>query len=331
LIQKLHTREGIPVASGACSTILLVGSDCYEIKTDGSFPPHQAWSYLRDDIPPSQIAAILGCKTEAIELLISQLTEQGVYKVHEEPLEFSRASAIKIIENACLMLKRHMYFHPIFSILGDNVPRPALFSAMLVEITHYVKRMPIIDATLFDQFTSNRAADLFREYNADECDHFRELQIAVASLLSVSMSAVDEAPPETATLGLLAFLENVARRDLIGYLSTLLITEADPRNAQTASDDFLQLGLKNEISTGITSAFAEHMMSDSRHDHLSLGIDLLQYELPNTISKTELDCVLNNVHAAKHCFELLYNSLILQFSDPDVKYRLRQQLSSSNF
>jgi hypothetical protein len=331
LIQNLHTREGISVASGACSTILLVGSDCYEIKTDGSFSPHQAWSHLRDDVPPSQIAATLGCKAEAIELLISQLTEKGVYKVREEALEFPRASAINIIENACLMLKRHMYFHPIFSILGDSVPRPALFSAMLVEITHYVKRLPIIDASLLAQFTNDRAAELFREYNADERDHFRELQMAVASLLSVSVSAVDEAPPEAATLGLLAFLENVARRDLIGYLSTLLITEADPRNAQTASDDFLQLGLKNGIGTHITTAFAEHMMRDSEHDHLSLGINLLKCELPNTISRIELDNVLNNVHATKHCFELLYNSLIHQFSDPDVKYRLRQQLSSINF
>jgi hypothetical protein len=331
LNQKLRAREGIAIASGSCSAILLVGPDCYEIKTDGSFSPYQAWFHLRDDLPPSQIAKLLGCKTEAVELLISQLIEQGVYTRREDMREFPRDAAIKILRNACTMLKRHMHFHQIFYILGDSELHPALLSALLVEVFQYVKRIPIIDATFSGNLTDRRAINLFQEYNKEERDHFRELQIAVSKLLNVSPSVVDAAPPETATIGLLAFLEKVARTDAIGYLSTLLITEADPQDAQLAYDDFVELGPKNGIDSCVTSVFADHMMKDGNHNHYALATDLLQYELPDVVPKAQLDISLNNIHAVKHSFELLYDSLIARFCEPNVEYRLRQQLCSITF
>ncbi len=222
------------------------------------------------------------------------------------------------------MWKRHSLIHPIFGLLADDVHRPALALGLLVEICHYTYRFPAIISRAAIQLSDSTAAQVLADFAAEERPHYESMANALAAHLGATAESVINSSPSPALKLLLAFLDQSATQAPVALAAALSFLEMNDAPAESSANAFMGLADANGLPRELFVPFANHAREDEALDHGAVATDVLENELEATVSSSTLDAVLNFVHDVKHGFDLLYDSLIGTWMDPESAYALRK-------
>jgi pyrroloquinoline quinone (PQQ) biosynthesis protein C len=323
--KPVQLRQVVVLPADESTLFVLNGTRCIEIAGVGAFRPATAWEMISSGRDVREIAAALSCPTDSVEHFIAQLSEADLIVEGVLPATTNSNAAITKITAASYMWKRHALLHPVFRYLADATPRPALLLGLITEICHYTRAVPEIAQTAAGSCRNVDARRIMEHYATEERLHYLDIATGLAAVLGVSRDEVLASRPTPSTIGLLALLDQLARRPDGAFAAVLCFLELDGVMGQRVSSDFTTLAAVNSVDPEAVLPVARHAAADGELEH---G-DILARELPETVDRLQLDTILNAVHDVKHGFDAVYDELVTKWLEAGSSYRLRGAIVSS--
>lgn len=325
----MHERlRQVVLVPAESSLTVLSGGSCFEFETTGALDLAAAWRSLERGRSAAQTAAALEVSVDEVDAFVNELRRVDLLTTLVDGEQLPRGEAIGLICSASLMWKRHSLLHPMLGQLASGPPQPVLLTALIVELCHYTRRIPDIARLAAQQARSSTGRELLSRYADDEAPHYKGLASGVATAMGATPSEVLAGHPSPACLALLALVEQLAHRGAPSFAAALCFLELGERDAPIAARDFAALASKNGLSTDAVMPVARHAQADGDHAHGDVGAMLLKQELPDPVSRSDLDDLLNGIHDLKHAFDSLYDELSDRWLDHAGPYELRRAVDS---
>jgi hypothetical protein len=334
-LARAHGRAGwltkqvvVQPVSGS-EMVVLSGRRTLKISTDGSLDPSAAWRLLQEGSSVDAAAAALGCEASLMQTFVEQLQQadllvpRGEGGAADEEAVVERDSAVELIGDSATMWKRHSLVHPLFSLLEDDTPRPALAQGLLVETCHYARLFPFTIAKAATNLDNPDAAARLAAFAEEEMPHYEEMARSLAAYLDVAVADIVSSRPSPSLQLLLALLDQAAGADPCALASVLALVEMNDAPAEPSADAFMALADSNELPRELFAPFGDHAREDGALAHGQVASEVVAASLPEEVETGRLDGILNFVHDVKHGFDLLYDQLVSRWAEPDQHYTLR--------
>lgn len=302
------------VPDGGEATIMAAGHQYYTV-TGQRLSPDEFMTvkrYLDGSHTLAEVSARTGMSMADLVRLTRILKDAGLI---EQPLNQDQVPAddfARLIEETCGAWTRQMSAHLLFNGLAAHSLPKEVFLGLILETYHYVKSSPRHVATAIAHCTDPGTEALLAEFFAEEYDH-AEYIVQALERLGIPRDQTARSYPGSGTLSLIHMLCDIARRDTLAYLASIVFAEARHETFEAASKSLLDICDGYGWPADVIEPVMSHVRIDLEAGHSSLLAQAVA-DRP-AIPVGQAHAAVNALHDLKHAFDQYYDSIVKYYSN----------------